>query len=284
MKKGDKVTLVVTADAHDDIHVHGCDIEKHVEPGKPTTFKFTADIEGIFEIESHVAEDAGREPQMGKAARSSPTDPAVFLIAHGISVRTDLPVPEVIFWWAAAIVLVVSFVGARRLWPKPRLQDPGWRPLPGGSAACSASRPVEIVCGAIGVFLLRAHRSTRASRAPRAPRANLDADLHLRDLLAGVRAAGDPVRRRLPRVQPVAGDRPRRWRGSRGRSRARDLPEPLAYPDWLGRWPAAAGSSASPPSSWSTPGANSRRTSRSRRWSTRRSRSSGWRSTGWSGG
>jgi heme/copper-type cytochrome/quinol oxidase subunit 2 len=66
VKKGDKVTLIVTADAHDDIHVHGVDIEKPVEPGKPTTFKFTADTEGIFDIESHVAEDAGREPQMAK--------------------------------------------------------------------------------------------------------------------------------------------------------------------------------------------------------------------------
>jgi len=66
VKKGDKVTIVVSADAEDDIHLHGYDIEKPVEPGKPAEFKFTADIEGIFEIESHVAEDAGREPLMGK--------------------------------------------------------------------------------------------------------------------------------------------------------------------------------------------------------------------------
>jgi plastocyanin len=66
VKKGDRVTIVVSSDAHDAIHVHGVDIEKDVEPGKPATFKFTANIEGIFDIESHVAEDAGREPQMGK--------------------------------------------------------------------------------------------------------------------------------------------------------------------------------------------------------------------------
>ena len=66
VKKGDRVTIVVSADAEDDIHLHGYDIEKPVEPGKPATFKFTANIEGIFEIESHVAEDAGREPLMGK--------------------------------------------------------------------------------------------------------------------------------------------------------------------------------------------------------------------------
>ena len=66
VKKGDRVTIVVSADAEDDIHLHGYDIEKPVEPGKPATFKFTADIEGIFEMESHVAEDAGREPLMAK--------------------------------------------------------------------------------------------------------------------------------------------------------------------------------------------------------------------------
>jgi hypothetical protein len=64
--KGDEVTIVVSADAEDDIHLHGYDIEKTVQPGKPATFKFTADIEGIFEIESHVAEAAGREPLVGK--------------------------------------------------------------------------------------------------------------------------------------------------------------------------------------------------------------------------
>ena len=66
VKKGDNVTIVVSSDAHDVIHLHGYDIEKDVEAGKPATFKFTADIEGIFEIESHVAEDKGLEPLMGK--------------------------------------------------------------------------------------------------------------------------------------------------------------------------------------------------------------------------
>jgi FtsP/CotA-like multicopper oxidase with cupredoxin domain len=64
--KGEHVRIVVSSDAHDDIHLHGYDIEKDVEPGEPAQFNFTADIEGIFEIESHVAEHAGREPLMGK--------------------------------------------------------------------------------------------------------------------------------------------------------------------------------------------------------------------------
>jgi hypothetical protein len=66
VKKGDHVRIVVSSDARDDIHLHGYDIEKPVEPGQPAQFNFTANIEGIFEIESHVAEDAGRDPLMGK--------------------------------------------------------------------------------------------------------------------------------------------------------------------------------------------------------------------------
>ena len=64
--KGEHVRIVVSSDAHDDIHLHGYDIEKQVEPRQPAQFNFTANIEGIFEIESHVAEDAGREPLVGK--------------------------------------------------------------------------------------------------------------------------------------------------------------------------------------------------------------------------
>jgi hypothetical protein len=64
--KGDQVLIVVSSDAPDDIHLHGYDIEKPVEPGKPARFKFKAGIEGIFEMESHVAEDAGRDPLVGK--------------------------------------------------------------------------------------------------------------------------------------------------------------------------------------------------------------------------
>jgi len=64
-KKGATVVIVVSADAPDDIHLHGYDIEKPVEPGQPARFTFNANLEGEFEIESHVAEDAGRDPLLG---------------------------------------------------------------------------------------------------------------------------------------------------------------------------------------------------------------------------
>src|SRR6476469_4908942 len=43
--------------------------------------------------------------------------------AHGISGRASLPVPAWLFAWAAAIVLVVSFVLLSTMWSRPRLQE-----------------------------------------------------------------------------------------------------------------------------------------------------------------
>jgi hypothetical protein len=73
---------------------------------------------------------------------------------HGLVQRANLPIPEWLFGWAAAIVLVVSFAGLAVLWPTPKLQEPGWRPLPGGLGRALGSRPVEALCAAVGVGLL----------------------------------------------------------------------------------------------------------------------------------
>lgn len=53
VNKGDSAQIEVTSDAPDDIHVHGYDLSKPVAPGRPARFRFTADLEGIFEIEAH---------------------------------------------------------------------------------------------------------------------------------------------------------------------------------------------------------------------------------------
>ena len=39
---------------------------REAAPGKPARFRFKANIEGVFEIESHTAEDAGREPLIAR--------------------------------------------------------------------------------------------------------------------------------------------------------------------------------------------------------------------------
>jgi heme/copper-type cytochrome/quinol oxidase subunit 2 len=57
-KQGDTVRFRVRSDVADEVHVHGYDLKKDVEPGKEITFSFPADITGIFEIE---LENAGQQ-------------------------------------------------------------------------------------------------------------------------------------------------------------------------------------------------------------------------------
>jgi len=57
--KGDTIQIAVAVDRPDEIHVHGYDLTRKAAPGSPARFRFRADIEGVFEIESHEAEHAG---------------------------------------------------------------------------------------------------------------------------------------------------------------------------------------------------------------------------------
>jgi hypothetical protein len=52
-RNGDRIRLRVVADAADEVHVHGFDIEREVSPSEPARFDFKADIEGRFEVELH---------------------------------------------------------------------------------------------------------------------------------------------------------------------------------------------------------------------------------------
>jgi hypothetical protein len=61
-RKNDVVRIVVSADAPDQVHLHGYDIEKEATPAKPAVIRFKANIEGSFELESHTAEHEGKEP------------------------------------------------------------------------------------------------------------------------------------------------------------------------------------------------------------------------------
>jgi hypothetical protein len=53
VKKGDRVVFVVNADAGEEVHVHGYDVERRVTPGKPVRLPITATIPGRFEVELH---------------------------------------------------------------------------------------------------------------------------------------------------------------------------------------------------------------------------------------
>jgi len=51
-RKGDRVRIVVSSpDTTDEVHLHGYDIVRDLKAGGRVRFSFTADAEGIFEIE-----------------------------------------------------------------------------------------------------------------------------------------------------------------------------------------------------------------------------------------
>jgi hypothetical protein len=75
-------------------------------------------------------------------------------LAHGLSGRSDLPIPEWLFGWTAVGVLVISFVALGALWRSPLLEHAGVRSLPSWLSHVLTSRVTEVLAGAIGVFCL----------------------------------------------------------------------------------------------------------------------------------
>ena len=49
----DIVTIIVSGDTTDELHIHGYDLVVGFSPGQPGTITFEADIPGIFEAETH---------------------------------------------------------------------------------------------------------------------------------------------------------------------------------------------------------------------------------------
>ena len=159
--------------------------------------------------------------------------------AHGLVGRADLPIPAWLFGWAAAIVLVFSFVALAVLWPTPRLEPHGWRPLPRLVSGALTSRALEVVLGALGVALLvvvvwsglLGEQVASVNLAP--------TFVYVVFWLALVPASvllGDVFRvfnpwRAVARAVAWAATKVARG----------PLPAPLPYPERLGRWPAALG-------------------------------------------
>lgn len=51
VRVGQPVRFTVTSDRGENVHLHGYDLVEPVAPGRPARFVFTADLEGIFEVE-----------------------------------------------------------------------------------------------------------------------------------------------------------------------------------------------------------------------------------------
>lgn len=55
VRAGDPVTLAITADVADEVHVHGYDLTTELVPGERAELTFDATIPGVFEVELHEA-------------------------------------------------------------------------------------------------------------------------------------------------------------------------------------------------------------------------------------
>ena len=52
-KAGQTVLVTAVSDADEELHIHGYDKELELTPGKAASVKFTANMKGTFEIETH---------------------------------------------------------------------------------------------------------------------------------------------------------------------------------------------------------------------------------------
>lgn len=159
--------------------------------------------------------------------------------AHGLGGRSDLPIPEWLFAWAAAVVLVVSFIGLAVLWREPKLEGPGrFRPLPWWLGMAIVNPVTEFVAGLIGVFLLFLVVWAGLAGTD-SPQANFAPTFVFVIFWVGLVPAsiifGDLFRAFNPwRAIARAG-------GGLSRLAIRDLPAPFTMPQRLGRWPALVG-------------------------------------------
>ncbi len=154
--------------------------------------------------------------------------------AHGIVGRADLPIPVWLFSWAAAIVLVVSFVALSTLWMTPQLQEQHRRVLVRLPAALEW---LACLVG-VGLFVLVVYSGLAGAQVPLA---NLDVTFIYVIFWVGMPLAsvlfGDVFRALSPwrtcaRVWVAVGRVLQRDRESR--------PPLLRYPESLGMWPAVA--------------------------------------------
>jgi len=152
-------------------------------------------------------------------------------LAHGIVGKADLPIPVWLFSWAAAIVLVVSFVALSTMWTKPRLQEQHLRRL--------FRLPVafEWLASLVGLalFALVVYSGFAGAQVTQA---NFSVTFIYVIFWVGTPVAsvlfGDVFRALSP------------WRtcgrvasALLRRARRGEDPDPLLrYPDWLGVWPA----------------------------------------------
>jgi hypothetical protein len=158
--------------------------------------------------------------------------------AHALAARQDLPIPAWLFAWGASIVLIASFFALSAAWRRPRFEEEHWRPLGAWLSRALLSLPARVFCGLVGVLLLgvAVYSGLRGTEAP-------DRNFALTFLFVTTWLG-------FPFFSALLGDvfRPfNPWRvvgraaGAGFRAIAGQRSAHLAYPESLGRWPAAIG-------------------------------------------
>jgi hypothetical protein len=163
---------------------------------------------------------------------------SILPFAHALASRQDLPVPAWLFAWGASIVLIVSFLALSAGWRTPRFEQAPTRRLGAGLSRALLGLPAQVLCGAIGVFLLGVaiYAGLEGTEAP-------DRNFALTFLFVTCWLG-------FPFFSAIFGDifRPfNPWRavgraaGGTFAAIAGQRPAHLRYPERLGRWPAAIG-------------------------------------------
>jgi hypothetical protein len=166
------------------------------------------------------------------------TLPLILPFAHALVARQDLPIPAWLFAWAASIVLIVSFFALSAAWRRPVFEDQHWRAAGAGLSRALLGPAVQALCGSIAVVLLGVaiYAGLHGTEAP-------DRNFALTFLFVTCWLG-------FPFLSAIFGDvfRPfNPWRaigracGAGLAAAGVDRPRKLAYPERLGRWPAAVG-------------------------------------------
>jgi hypothetical protein len=158
--------------------------------------------------------------------------------AHALIAKQDLPIPAWLFAWAASIVLIVSFFALSAAWRKPQFEEERWRPGARWVSTALLNPVLQVLCGALSVFLLgvAAYSGIHGTEAP-------DRNFAITFLFVTAWLGfpffsaflGDIFRFFNPwrAIGRVAGGGFRLIAGQRAAH--------LRYPERLGRWPAAVG-------------------------------------------
>ncbi len=159
--------------------------------------------------------------------------------AHALVGRQDLPLPQWLFIYGALVILIVSFVGLLLGWREPKIEGAPKRQAGSRLSAIVLNRWSEVAAGLISVGLLVLVVWTGLTGVV-APDRNFSITFVFVTFWIGLVLASVLCGRVFDALSP--------WRAigrltSAAFTRLVGQPAaaPLAYPEWLGRWPAAVG-------------------------------------------